>query len=52
MTYIKSSAFQEFLATLEGFDQLPTEVIASLSQQLQPLRYRIGSEDYRQRKNA
>ncbi len=44
MTYIKSSAFQEFLATLEGFDQLPTEVIASLSQQLQPLRYRIGQK--------
>lgn len=44
MTYIKSSAFQEFIATLEGFDQLPTEVIASLSQQLQPLRYRIGQK--------
>ncbi|MBW4633463.1 MAG: peptidase domain-containing ABC transporter [Iphinoe sp. HA4291-MV1] len=44
MTYIKNSAFQEFLATLEGFDQLPPEVIASLSQQLQPLRYRIGQK--------
>lgn len=44
MTYIKNSAFQEFLITLEGFDQLPTEVIASLSQQLQPLRYRIGQK--------
>ncbi|NJM73129.1 MAG: type I secretion system permease/ATPase [Scytonema sp. RU_4_4] len=44
MTSIKSSAFQEFLTTLEGFDQLPPEVIASLSQQLQPLRYRIGQK--------
>jgi ATP-binding cassette, subfamily B, bacterial HlyB/CyaB len=44
MTYIKNSAFQEFLATVEGFDQLPTEVIASLSQKLQPLRYRIGQK--------
>ncbi|KAB8330563.1 type I secretion system permease/ATPase [Scytonema tolypothrichoides VB-61278] len=44
MTYIKNSAFQEFIATLEGFDQLPPEVIASLSQQLQPLRYRIGQK--------
>lgn len=44
MTYIKNSAFQEFITTLEGFDQLPSEVIASLSQQLQPLRYRIGQK--------
>ncbi|MGH7999743.1 MAG: ABC transporter transmembrane domain-containing protein, partial [Brasilonema sp.] len=44
MTSIKSSAFQEFLSTLEGFDQLPPEVIASLSEQLQPLRYRIGQK--------
>ncbi|ARV57767.1 type I secretion system permease/ATPase [Nostocales cyanobacterium HT-58-2] len=44
MTYLKSSAFQAFLTTLEGFDQLPTEVITSLSQQVQPLRYRIGQK--------
>ncbi|NMG09866.1 peptidase domain-containing ABC transporter [Brasilonema sp. UFV-L1] len=44
MTSIKSSAFQEFLSTLKGFDQLPPEVIASLAEQLQPLRYRIGQK--------
>ncbi len=43
MTYIKS-AFQEFISHLEGFDQLPTEVIVNLSQQLQPWRYRIGQK--------
>jgi subfamily B ATP-binding cassette protein HlyB/CyaB len=43
MTYIKS-AFQEFLATVEGFDQLPNSVIAEISQQLQPWRYRIGQK--------
>ncbi|MDJ0677660.1 MAG: peptidase domain-containing ABC transporter [Calothrix sp. MO_167.B42] len=43
MTYIKS-AFQEFISKIEGFDQLPTEVIVNLSQQLQPWRYRIGQK--------
>ncbi|MDJ0619037.1 MAG: peptidase domain-containing ABC transporter [Calothrix sp. MO_192.B10] len=43
MTYIKSS-FQEFISKLEGFDQLPTEAIVNLSQQLQPWRYRIGQK--------
>ncbi|WP_026734848.1 peptidase domain-containing ABC transporter [Fischerella sp. PCC 9605] len=43
MTYTKST-FQEFLATLEGFDQLSSEVIADLSQQLQPWRYRLGQK--------
>ncbi|NMF66020.1 peptidase domain-containing ABC transporter [Brasilonema octagenarum] len=44
MVYSKISAFQEFVATLEGFDRLPPEVIASVSQKLQPLRYRIGQK--------
>ena len=43
MTYIKSG-FQEFLTNLEGFDQLPSEEIANLSQQIQPWRYRIGQK--------
>jgi ATP-binding cassette, subfamily B, bacterial HlyB/CyaB len=43
MTYIKTS-FKEFLATLEGFDELPTDVIARLAEQIQPLRYRIGQK--------
>ncbi|MDF5727917.1 MAG: peptidase domain-containing ABC transporter [Rhizonema sp. PD38] len=43
MTYIKSG-FQEFLTNLEGFDQLPSEEIASISQQIQPWRYRIGQK--------
>lgn len=43
MTYIKS-AVPEFIANLEGFDLLPTEVIANLSEQFQPLRYRIGQK--------
>ena len=43
MTYIKS-AFQEFISKIEGFDQLPTQVIVNLSQQLQPWRYRIGQK--------
>ncbi|MFN6568039.1 peptidase domain-containing ABC transporter [Dendronalium sp. ChiSLP03b] len=43
MTYIKS-AFQQFISTLEGFNQLPTEVIANLSDQLQAWRYRIGQK--------
>ncbi|MEH2391357.1 MAG: peptidase domain-containing ABC transporter [Nostoc sp.] len=43
MTYIKN-AFPEFITTLEGFDQLPDEVIANLSEQLQAWRYRIGQK--------
>ncbi|MBW4559719.1 MAG: peptidase domain-containing ABC transporter [Mojavia pulchra JT2-VF2] len=43
MTYIKN-AFQEFLSTLEGFDLLPTEENAQISQQLQAWRYRIGQK--------
>ena len=43
MTYTKS-AVQEFISTLEGINQLPTEEIEHLSQQLQPLRYRIGQK--------
>ncbi|AFY44334.1 peptidase domain-containing ABC transporter [Nostoc sp. PCC 7107] len=43
MTYIKS-AFQEFIATLEGFDQLPLEVIVSISEKLEAWRYRIGQK--------
>ncbi|MEA5507377.1 peptidase domain-containing ABC transporter [Halotia wernerae UHCC 0503] len=43
MTYIKSE-FQEFITTLEGFDQLPSEAIATLSEQLQAWRYRIGQK--------
>ncbi|WP_341525540.1 peptidase domain-containing ABC transporter [Nostoc sp. UHCC 0302] len=43
MTYIKN-AFPEFLTTIEGFDKLPDEAIANLSQQLQAWRYRIGQK--------
>ncbi|MBH8553307.1 peptidase domain-containing ABC transporter [Nostocaceae cyanobacterium CENA357] len=43
MTYIKSE-FQEFITTLEGFDQLPAEAIATLSERLQAWRYRIGQK--------
>ena len=43
MTYIKN-AFSEFITTLEGFDQLPDEAIANLSEQLQAWRYRIGQK--------
>jgi ATP-binding cassette, subfamily B, bacterial HlyB/CyaB len=43
MTYIKS-AFQEFISTLDGFEQLPSEEIAHVSEQLQALRYRIGQK--------
>jgi ATP-binding cassette subfamily B protein len=43
MTYIKNT-FPEFLTTIEGFDQLPDEAIANLSQQLQAWRYRIGQK--------
>ncbi|MBE9005618.1 peptidase domain-containing ABC transporter [Fortiea sp. LEGE XX443] len=43
MTYIKS-AFQEFIATLEGFEQLPAEVIVNTSEKLEAWRYRIGQK--------
>jgi ATP-binding cassette, subfamily B, bacterial HlyB/CyaB len=43
MTYIQSS-FQEFITTIEGFDQLPTALVTSFSQKLQPWRYRIGQK--------
>lgn len=43
MTYIKTS-FKEFLASLEGFNELPADVIVRLAQQVQPLRYRIGQK--------
>lgn len=43
MTYTKN-ALPEFLTALEGFDQLPDEAIANLSQQLQAWRYRIGQK--------
>jgi ATP-binding cassette, subfamily B, bacterial HlyB/CyaB len=45
MTYIQST-FEEFLTTIEGFDQLSSEEISKLSssQVLQPLRYRIGQK--------
>lgn len=41
MTYTKSN-FQEFLATLEGFEQLPAEVIAGVSAKLEVWRQRTG----------
>ncbi|QOV22505.1 peptidase domain-containing ABC transporter [Anabaenopsis elenkinii] len=41
MTYTKSN-FQEFLATVGGFEQLPPEVIAGLSAKLQVWRQRTG----------
>jgi len=43
MTYTKN-ALPEFLTALEGFDQLPDEAIANLSQKLQAWRYRIGQK--------
>ncbi|WP_298911218.1 peptidase domain-containing ABC transporter [uncultured Nostoc sp.] len=43
MTYIKN-AFPEFITSLEGFDQLPDEAIANLSEHLQAWRYRIGQK--------
>ncbi|MBD2346324.1 peptidase domain-containing ABC transporter [Anabaena subtropica] len=43
MTYIKS-AFQEFLLTLGGFDQLPSAELGNLLENLQPFRYRIGQK--------
>ncbi|PMB50294.1 type I secretion system permease/ATPase [Fischerella thermalis CCMEE 5205] len=43
MTYTKTS-FLEFLSTVDGFDQLSTEVLVDISQQLQPWRYRLGQK--------
>lgn len=43
MTYIKS-AFQEFILTLEGFQQLPEYEITQLLDKQQALRYRIGQK--------
>ncbi|MDZ8107982.1 MAG: peptidase domain-containing ABC transporter [Nostoc sp. DedQUE12a] len=43
MTYIKNT-FPEFLTTIEGFDRLPNEAIANVSQQLQAWRYRLGQK--------
>ncbi|OCQ88981.1 peptidase C39 [Nostoc sp. MBR 210] len=43
MTYIKS-AFQEFIADLAGFEQLPAEVIVSIAEKLEAWRYRIGQK--------
>ncbi len=43
MTYIKNT-FLEFLTTLQGFEQLPDEAIANLSEQLQAWRYRVGQK--------
>ena len=45
MTYTKST-FEEFIATIEGFDQLSTEEISNLlsSEILQPLRFHIGQK--------
>ncbi|RCJ14735.1 peptidase C39 [Nostoc sp. ATCC 43529] len=43
MTYIKNT-FPEFLTTIEGFDRLPDEAIANVSQQLQAWRYRLGQK--------
>ncbi|MEA5530146.1 peptidase domain-containing ABC transporter [Dolichospermum sp. UHCC 0684] len=45
MTYIQSN-FEEFIASIEGFDQLSKEEINNLlsSQILQPLRYRVGQK--------
>lgn len=41
---VATRAFPEFFATLEGFDQLPSEELARLSQHIQPTRYRVGQK--------
>ncbi|MDZ8184905.1 MAG: peptidase domain-containing ABC transporter [Nostoc sp. ChiSLP02] len=43
MTYIKNT-FPEFITSLEGFDRLPNEAIANISQQVQAWRYRLGQK--------
>ncbi|MBO3459531.1 peptidase domain-containing ABC transporter [Aetokthonos hydrillicola Thurmond2011] len=43
MTY-NNNDVQEFLRSLEGFNQLPTEVIAKISSAFQVWRYRIGQK--------
>lgn len=45
MTYIQST-FEDFIASIEGFDQLSKEEISKFlsSEILQPLRYRIGQK--------
>ena len=45
MTYIQST-FEDFIASIEGFDQLSKEEINKFlsSEILQPLRYRIGQK--------
>ncbi|MEA5517089.1 peptidase domain-containing ABC transporter [Nodularia sp. UHCC 0506] len=45
MTYTKNTSFiQEFLASIFPFNSLSTVVIANLSEQFQPLRYRMGKK--------
>jgi ATP-binding cassette, subfamily B, bacterial HlyB/CyaB len=41
---VATSAFPKFFAAIEGFDQLPNEVLLDLSQDIQPSRYRIGQK--------
>ncbi|MBD2353182.1 peptidase domain-containing ABC transporter [Tolypothrix sp. FACHB-123] len=41
MTYTQSS-FQDFLAAMEGFNQLPSEVLVNLASKLKPQLYSLG----------
>ncbi|MBW4608583.1 MAG: hypothetical protein KME22_15595 [Hassallia sp. WJT32-NPBG1] len=34
--------FADFIANLEGFDQLPSEVLTDLLKNTHPARYRVG----------
>ncbi|MBC1224569.1 peptidase domain-containing ABC transporter [Nostoc sp. UCD121] len=43
MTYTRTN-FQDFLTTIEGFDQLSSEVLADLSQKLKPQLYSLGQK--------
>ncbi len=43
MTYIQTT-FQDFLVTIEGFEQLSSEVLADLSQKLKPQVYSLGQK--------